>query len=362
MESPQGNRRNQWLDVVRALAICLVLLSHGRVFLLPLWDGFNVLKFGGFLGVELFFVLSGYLIGGIILDAIDAAKSPFTWIWEFWFRRFLRTIPNYVLFLAINLVLIESGIRLADSPDIIRYASFTQNLAWQHPPFFPEAWSLATEEIFYFVTPLLIALVLLTGSTNKKAIGIVAILVFLFSFLMRALAVILENPTWDEGMRKITLFRLDALMMGVFLVMWGRSSLSMYLTRRVSIALCLLLIPSLYFAVQPNSYLDQSQFARILLFPMASLGCAGLITVGLVVTVNGIARQTFEALARWSYAIYLVHLPVLSMLLFALPPDAVAGVVLGLAWISFIGITLVISSLFYRYYESFFLRLRERFV
>ncbi len=362
MESSQGDRRNLWLDVLRSLAISLVLLSHGRVFLLPFWDGFNVLKFGGFLGVELFYVLSGYLIGGVILDTIDAAKGPFAWLRTFLFRRWLRTIPNYFLFLVINLLLLDFGIRHVDSPDLIRYVSFTQNLAWQHPPFFPEAWSLATEEIFYLITPLLVILVLLTGSTNKKAIIIVAFLVIAFSTLMRVLAVVQANPTWDEGMRKITLFRLDSLMIGVLLVTWGRSSFSRYLTRGISFLFCLLLLPTLYFAVQPNSFLDQSWFARVLLFPIASLGCAGLITVGLAVTVKGIARRVFEALARWLYSIYLVHLPVLYLLLFVITPGDANGVVLGITWISFIVITLLISSLIYRYYESFFLRLRERFV
>lgn len=362
MESSPGDRRILWLDILRSLAISLVLLSHGRVFLLPLWEGFNVLKFGGFLGVELFFVLSGYLIGGVILDTIDVAQGPFAWVRVFWLRRWLRTIPNYALFLVINLTLLDFGIRHVDSPDLIRYASFTQNLAWQHPPFFPEAWSLATEEIFYLITPLLITLVLLTGSTNKKAIVIVAFLVIAFSSLMRVLTVVQANPTWDEGMRKITLFRLDSLMIGVLLVMWGRSSFSQYLTRGISFLFCLLLLPTLFFAVQPNSLLDQSWFAKVLLFPIASLGCAGLITVGLAVTVKGIARRVFETIARWSYSIYLVNLPVLSLLLLVMPPGNAVGVPPGLAWISFIVITLVISSLIYRYYESFFLRLRERFV
>lgn len=362
MGSSLNEHRNPWLDVIRTLAILLVLLSHGRALLLPLWDGFNVLKFGGFLGVELFFVLSGYLIGGIILDAIEAARGPFAWVKTFWVRRWMRTVPNYVLFLMVNMVLLSIGIRQADSPDLFSYATFTQNLAWPHPSFFPEAWSLATEEVFYAVAPLLIGSVLLLGVGSRKAMVIVAMMVFAFSLLLRNLIVLQADPAWDEGVRKISLLRLDALMVGVLLAVWGRSSFFLRLTPWLSIFLCMLLLPTIYVAVQPNNHLNQSWFARVLLFPMASLGCAGLISVGISVTVKGVVRQVFEALARWSYSAYLAHLPVLSMIFFFLKPSAANVFTLASAWILFFVATLIVSSLVYRYYETFFLRLRERLV
>ncbi|WP_369690182.1 acyltransferase family protein [Pseudomonas sp. AU12215] len=64
-----ASTRNQWLDICRSLAISLVLLSHGRHFLTPAFPAAQNFKFGGFLGVELFFVLSGFLIGGAVAEA-----------------------------------------------------------------------------------------------------------------------------------------------------------------------------------------------------------------------------------------------------------------------------------------------------
>ena len=105
--------RNPWLDLCRALAILLVLLSHGRVFLRDALPWAEVLRFGGFMGVELFFVLSGFLIGGILLRV---SRQPGTaWLRVFYVRRWLRTLPNYYLFLLLTVVVMVVSIRLQDS-------------------------------------------------------------------------------------------------------------------------------------------------------------------------------------------------------------------------------------------------------
>ncbi len=353
--------RNQWLDVIRSLAIFLVLLSHGRTLLLPIWDGFDKFKFGGFLGVELFFVLSGYLIGGIILDAISVSLRPYTWIKTFWIRRWFRTIPNYFLFLFINLLLLNIGVRIADSPELIKYGTFTQNLAWPHPTFFPEAWSLATEEVFYILSPLLIGTALLIGVSKRNVVIFIAVLVFAFSLLLRCLIVFQYDPTWDEGIRKISLLRLDSLMVGVFFISWHRSNFAIRLTTKISFLFCLLLIPVILIAIQSNSYLDQSWFARVFLFPIASLGCAGLISVGLGVVIKGSFNKVVQAISKWSYSAYLCHLPVLSLLIFFFNPRVADGLENVTALFLFISLTFGVSFLVYRFYESYFLKLREKF-
>ena len=64
-------KQNVWLDIVRSTAIFLVLVGHLRFFLVDLFPGVQSLKFGGFIGVELFFVLSGFLIGDILYKISD---------------------------------------------------------------------------------------------------------------------------------------------------------------------------------------------------------------------------------------------------------------------------------------------------
>jgi peptidoglycan/LPS O-acetylase OafA/YrhL len=94
------------LDLVRALAIILVLLSHSRNLLISFYPGLDFLKAGGFFGVELFFVLSGFLIGGILIKDIQAGFD-FGILKNFWKRRWLRTLPNYYLFLIINFLAVS---------------------------------------------------------------------------------------------------------------------------------------------------------------------------------------------------------------------------------------------------------------
>jgi len=151
---PEPDARNPWLDGVRALAIGCVLVGHSTL-LMPHGPRLQRLLLLGYVGVEIFFVLSGFLIGTILwrMTAHFDAQA----LRHFWLRRWLRTLPNYFLFLALAALLAALGWRdtLPAQGQLWQYALFVQNLAWRHPDFFPEAWSLAVEEVFYFSLPLL---------------------------------------------------------------------------------------------------------------------------------------------------------------------------------------------------------------
>ena len=91
----KSSQRNFGLDVLRAAAIVMVLVSHTA----------NALNFLGVYGVELFFVLSGFLIGDILIrSAARQSRFDFRDLAEFWTRRWFRTLPNYYWFLALYLV------------------------------------------------------------------------------------------------------------------------------------------------------------------------------------------------------------------------------------------------------------------
>ena len=208
-----NGKLNPWLDVCRASAILLVLLSHGRVYLIPSIPDAQLLKFGGFLGVELFFVLSGFLIGQIIINKVENHSSPFGWIPGFWFRRWMRTYPSYILFLIINLLLI-TAIRKDSFPDLLKFVTFTQSLISPHPSFFGEAWSLTVEEVFYFITPLVISLFLFLTKNKNNSLFLAIAIMLLIPFLLRVNAAFNTNMTFNE-IRATALFRVDSIMIGV---------------------------------------------------------------------------------------------------------------------------------------------------
>ena len=91
------------LDLVRAVAIALVVFQHGALFFNLCYGSPVIWTKTGTIGVTLFFALSGYLIGGILLGQGDSL-GEFRVAVRFWLRRALRTLPNYFLFILINVV------------------------------------------------------------------------------------------------------------------------------------------------------------------------------------------------------------------------------------------------------------------
>ncbi len=147
------------LDHLRALAIVLVVVFHCGLFGHPHWVG-TVGAFG-WSGVDLFFVLSGYLIGGPLLGRL-AAGRPLA-LREFYVKRLLRIVPAYLAVLLLYFT-IPAFKERGQLPPLWRFLSFTQNfgLDLRSGSAFSNAWSLCVEEQFYLLLPpLLLALALL---------------------------------------------------------------------------------------------------------------------------------------------------------------------------------------------------------
>ncbi|MCC9596818.1 MULTISPECIES: acyltransferase [unclassified Rubrivivax] len=137
------------LDGVRAIAVLVVLAFHARV------PGFN----GGFLGVDLFFVLSGYLITRILAEEHRHRGSIS--IGSFYLRRLRRLYPALLLFVGTYLLVAETvfGNRVNHVRDAIvttLYLSDYGRAFWRVPVVLQHTWSLAAEEHFYLVWPLLL--------------------------------------------------------------------------------------------------------------------------------------------------------------------------------------------------------------
>jgi peptidoglycan/LPS O-acetylase OafA/YrhL len=220
VSQPTGcQARNFGLDLVRAIAVLLVMLSHWANNI-GFWYGVTVppkLFAAGDVGVDMFFALSGFLIGRILLDVI--ARGP-SWrsLGIFLLRRWMRTLPLYWAWLAV-LVLVwppKEGHHV-----VRRMAVLMQNFAWPMPPrfFFAVSWSLTIEEWFYlgFGTAL-VGLAILSG---RRA----AVWVTLGAFIGVPLALRMVVPAyqdWSNGLWHADVFRLDSVAIGVVLAQFWR--------------------------------------------------------------------------------------------------------------------------------------------
>lgn len=337
----------------------MVLLSHSRFFLRGLYPWTDELRLGGFFGVELFFVLSGFLIGGILIRSSDGQCGA-EWLRVFYTRRWLRTLPNYYLFLALNILLLWWAVRPGQWAEVWRFAIFAQNLISSPPLFFPEAWSLAVEEVFYLIYPaLFLALARCTGMAPSRAIMLSAVGVIAASLIARML-VADSAPSWDDDIRKIVFLRMDGLMIGVLLA-WLYSDQGRFLMakREIAAAVALLILTVAYFLLTPESALNASYFSKTIYLTLVSVGCAGFIMLGLNGMFSPWITICASFLAKVSYAAYLTNIPVAVLLLKIFTPDTVLSSLL--LWTSFMIGSLWAAYLCHRFVERRFFRIRDRY-
>jgi peptidoglycan/LPS O-acetylase OafA/YrhL len=205
------------LDGIRAVAISLVVLGHVAFFLAPAWNG-RVAR-SGFLGVDLFFVLSGFLITTLLLERHNRERHP---IGTFWERRALRLLPALIVLLGVNLlaaVFFEPSV--ADAlRSIVVALTYTTNWAELHDiqisQYVLHFWSLAIEGQFYLVWPLVLFGLLRLGASSRQVLAVIAVLV---------IAVIVWRAVlWEGGLEWLRLYlrtdaRFDSLLVGAALAL-----------------------------------------------------------------------------------------------------------------------------------------------
>ena len=212
----QNRERRPGLDLLRALAIIVVVVYHAALFGFKLPG--RVDRFG-WIGVDLFFVLSGYLIGGQLLAPL-ARDQPIR-LGLFFSRRALRIMPAYLVVLAIYFLLPS----WREYPDMAqplwKFLLSVQNIVLHGGTAFSHAWSLAVEDQFYLALPFL----LLFLFRRPRAAIIIPCLIIFGGIALRAFLAA-QNPLVDGGVSfrafqawiyYPTWTRLDPLVYGVAL-------------------------------------------------------------------------------------------------------------------------------------------------
>ena len=155
--------RNIGLDILRTWAIILVVLGHGNHLFPKEIRSYTALPHY-IDGVSIFFVLSGFLIGGIIINKfLNKDKLLFINLKEFLLRRWYRTLPLYFIILVLLIVL-----NFDEWNFDFTFFFFLQNLYYSQSNFFPVSWSLAVEEHFYLTISFVFYLVYKRDWFNKQ--------------------------------------------------------------------------------------------------------------------------------------------------------------------------------------------------
>lgn len=213
-----GHSRVFGLDLLRMFAILYVVFGHSAILVPEAYK--DIIRKITLDGVAMFFVLSGFLIGGILIKIVEKDKPTFPVLLNFWSRRWLRTAPIYFIILTVVLIY-TFGFKVERVPsDWYRYFIFTQNFNHKLPLFFAESWSLSIEEWFYLLTPIALFIALRISKISVKATtllvltaGIIAIIGYRL-YLFRTL----QLTDFEELNLQITrqvLPRLDSIMFGV---------------------------------------------------------------------------------------------------------------------------------------------------
>lgn len=294
---------NPALDGLRGVAIVLVLLSHAHV---PLFDG-------AFFGVDLFFVLSGFLITSLLLLEYHAhGRLEY---WHFYRRRFFRLMPALVLFLlAYCLVapLLWPGLDdvYQDALVSILYLADYGIAFFDSPGTLLHMWSLSVEEHFYLIWPPL--LVLLLRSSRPGAVWRPIALLYLLSWLWRVLWVLQDQPFYEIFFRFDT--RASGLLAGALLaaLMVEKPPFIDWLRARLAHILWLpLLIPLLMQLGWDNH--------SAMVWGLTVVELAAVVLLVAAQQRSGLVYDMLNApvlvrLGTLSYGIYLWHYPVVRYL------------------------------------------------
>lgn len=358
------------LDLMRAMAISMVLCSH------ILWiynpnDGIirQLFALFGFLGVEFFFVLSGFLIGRILYGIYIKDNYNIESALYFLKRRWFRTLPNYFLILIINIIITFT---LGHSvPKLGLYFIFLQNGFSKMPTFFPESWSLSVEEWAYVVLPIsLLVLSFLYKPKNKNRFFLVVILSLIALFIGFKIVYQLNTQTttldeWNVSLKSVAVYRLDAIFIGVLCSWisinyeknWKKLKFASALIG--SIIMMFMYFGMGFLRILPNTY----PFVwNVLYLPLASLSIAFLLPfLSQLETAMVFLKLPVVFISKISYSIYLLHYSViLQLLMLFVDREKTSLLQLHLILAIYLSATIFISYLLYRFYEKPMMDLRDK--
>jgi len=351
-QSGDGNRV-AGLDLLRGLAALAVALPHFFAYHGAFPDTFETVSA---LAVEVFFVLSGYVLAPQILFCLGSDQPRHLRV--FLMRRWMRTIPPYL----VALLLISILSRQLGTADFLRYLIYAQNLLRQSNTldYFTIAWSLSVEEWFYVAFPsLLLAAAWLTGRHNVRFAVMFGIGFCLAIVLARFLFG--DITDWGAAVRRVVAFRLDSIGYGFLLyITVNRVGSRLHRLPAWAIVSAMVLVTASAFILLTRIVETGDRLGEFL-FPFAAAVFGGAAI--LCALRAEAAIQNFPTLAllgrflgRVSYSTYLFHVILIELIGAALQS---AGLVAQLPL--FLAALFGFTTAFYAYIERPILAARPHY-
>lgn len=362
MKNTLSNPRLRGLDTLRAIAVLVVVLYHLTIFgELP--ERLLAVTYYGWMGVDLFFVLSGFLIARQLFEAHRSGERLS--IAEFYRRRAYRILPAYLCVLALY-VLVPEWREYPYMASLWRFLTFTMNFgfSFSHRAF-SHAWSLCVEEHFYLVLPLLAAVMMRRPSLVRTISVIGAVVVF--GIGLRAwLVAHAPNEIWERAYYP-SYTRLDGLVAGVSLAavhvfrpVWWRRMMEQAHALLVAGAVCVGGVVWMFRGQDLGNNEGPARWGVIVGFPLLALGLS-LITASAMSRNGWLARAQVPGagmLAMLAFSLYLTHKPVAHFVMVRF--SGVTKAQGPASWVLYAVTCMGAAVLLHYGVERPFLRLRDR--
>ena len=337
------------IDGLRFFAALLVIVHHS-----PAVPGLALIREIGWIGVDLFLCISAFLLTRLI--RLEIKQTGSLRVRHFFIRRALRIWPLYIGYAAVMCLLgsLYFGLPIKTTGGwMLAHLSFSANFmtaltGFSPVPFTAHLWTISLEEQAYFVIPFL--MIALSRAERPGRWIVVATASVIGLLTAGRLGLWLNGVTLDAIF--VTPFRADGLVLGAAIALHYEDRV--FSSKAVCWSLALVILAGWALLTLAGS----SELAALWLFPPL-IGCCALIFMG---TLNGAAWLGWRPLAylgKISFGIYVYHLLAISVVDRVLKFVGIASP--GLALLGTILLSILISVLSYRLYETPFLRLKERF-
>lgn len=336
------------LDGIRALAVVAVMLAHGSYGYMP----------GGIFGVDLFFVLSGYLITRILIREFEATGRVYFRL--FYLRRAYRLLPALIAALLLARLLWQNPMQVTDlyswGECCVAVFFYYANFVRQHLGILDHTWSLSMEEQFYLIWPVALFYLLKKGSRFSLVFWPVVIIcgATVLRFVLFASGSSIDLYAFGPA-------RIDSIMIGALAGLYVENPASQAVIRRWAAwrfpeVILVAFLPALFLVGSDTSWLYFGGFTLI-----ALLGAVFLLGIAHddrpTMLRQVLSSRGFRWIGKRSYGIYLYHVPIFWALeSFRVPHSNVNFLSVSLARFA---VVFAVAGVSYQFLEMPFLRRKE---